>query len=282
MPRISLIDLQTNRRPLAVATLVAVVVGLLVAFKIALPPTLRHHSVGLGTESALVDTSKSQLSTLGSPTSNQVSALAFRASLLASLMTTPSFERAIARGAGIPATNLQIIPDVTVAAATPAPAVVPNSPGEASRPDKVTIIVPTVAAGQLPILQVTTQATTPKIAAALATSAIAVASANVKSPSQGQHISPSNQLVIRKLGPAASGWQGVGLSPVWGIVAAIVLLLLEAAGVLVLKARRRRPGAEPAPDEVSPAPSGSADPDGRWVSGATSIPASVVAGRRRK
>ena len=92
-----------HRLLVVVAALIAVLVGLAVAYRIGFPAKLesRRYDVGLGTVTALVDTPSSQIVDLGGKTGADIGTLSARASLLANLMTSSPIKDEIASRAGV-------------------------------------------------------------------------------------------------------------------------------------------------------------------------------------
>src|SRR3954453_9015953 len=97
-----------HRLLVVVAALIAVLVGLGVAYRIGFPAKLerRPYHVGLGTVTALFDTPSSQVVDLGGKTGADIATLAARAQLLASLMTISPIKDEIASRAGVASDKL--------------------------------------------------------------------------------------------------------------------------------------------------------------------------------
>ncbi len=206
----------------------------------------RRHRVGIASESALVDSPKSQVADLGSSSGSDITDLAYRASLLASLMTSSPLEDQIAQRSGIaPGDLIATGPATAVGSDSPAPSV-PSASVSASNPKASTLsaTVPTLAAGQIPVIQISTQAPTPAIAASLAENAFAVLEANINSLALADNVPGVQRVVIRTLGAAQSTWQTSGPSLLDGILAAILIFVMGCGAIVGRSTRRsaRRAG----------------------------------------
>ena len=151
-----------HRLLVVVAALIAVLVGLGVAYRIGFPAKLesRRYDVGLGTVTALVDTPSSQIVDLGGKTGADIGTLAARAQLLASLMTSSPIKDEIASRAGVAPDKL-----IALSAAGALPGAPPSGGASISQSSPkaniLTARIPNLESGDVPIIAVTTQAPVP-------------------------------------------------------------------------------------------------------------------------
>jgi len=267
-----------HRRVLmAPVLLLACVVGLAITYHIGLPLKPRQYRVGVGSAAAFIDSSQSQVASLGQ-TGSDIGTLAARASLLASLMASSPIKDDIARRAGIAVKNLAATsPDTLSAAISPAPAVTTAAlSASQARAAVLTISVPTLPAGRLPIIQVSTQAGSAAAAAGLADAAFAALAADVSSVAAADQVPALQRLVIRQLGPATSGVAIRGPGLLSGIIGGLAALLLGCAVIVWVSslaaawrhslALEREPQRQPqaAPDSLpDPTPSARASAEPR-------------------
>ncbi|HSS58860.1 MAG TPA: hypothetical protein VLK59_12685, partial [Solirubrobacteraceae bacterium] len=164
-----------HRLLVVVAALIAVLVGLGVAYRIGFPAKLesRRYDVGLGTVTALVDTPSSQIVDLGGKTGADIGTLAARAQLLASLMTSSPIKDEIASRAGVAPDKL-----IALSAAGALPGAPPSGGASISQSSPkaniLTARIPNLESGDVPIIAVTTQAPSAATATRLANESIAV------------------------------------------------------------------------------------------------------------
>ncbi|HWF49602.1 MAG TPA: hypothetical protein VG294_03065 [Solirubrobacteraceae bacterium] len=222
------------RRRLVIAALVAaILVGVAIPYNI---PNMssRQHRVGVASASGLVDSAKSQVADLGVAGGADVGSLSYRASLLASIMTSSPIVSDIARRAGVPVSTLIVNgPTTVVGTGAPAP-IISNAQISPSNPraSTLTATVPTLAAGQIPVIQVTAQAPTATIAGNLANAAFTALQADVSSVATADKIPALQRLVVRPLGPASVGEASQGPGPILGLVGAVAAFLLLCGAIL--------------------------------------------------
>jgi hypothetical protein len=230
---VALRRLRRRRRLVVLTLIVACAVGVAITRNIP-SLTSRQHRVGIASASALVDSSRSQVADLGDSSGTDVVTLAGRASLLASLMTSSPIKDTIAARAGInPADLIAEGPATVTGTGSPGPSV-PDAPISMSNP-KASLLdatVPTLAAGQIPVIQVNTQAPTAAIAANLADAAFTALQTEIRSLAATDRIPTLEQVVIRPLGLANAAESSQGPGPLLGIVAAIVAFLLGCGAIL--------------------------------------------------
>ena len=218
----------------AAALVFACLVGIAITYQIGFPPKSRQHNVGVASASALVDSSKSQVADLSAGAGSDAVSLAARASLLASLMATSPIKDDIAARGGVPANLLVATPPPSIGtASSPAPAVTSASASSSDpRASTLNISIPNVQAGQLPIIQVSTQARTEALAARIANAAFAALQADVSSVATADNVPTLQRLVVRALGPANSGVVSQGPGPLFGLLGAIGAFVLACAAIL--------------------------------------------------
>jgi hypothetical protein len=209
--------LSQRRRLVLLALVLACLAVVAIPYRI---PSMqsRQHRVGIASASALVDTPRSQVADLGEQDGSAVTPLAYRASLLASIMTSPSIKDDIAQIAGVPVSDLIVTGPATVEGSdSPAPSV-SNASVSASSPKAsiVTASIPTLAAGQLPVIQVNTQARTASLAASLANASFQALQSDVNSAASTDDV------------PALQ--RGPGL--LFGILGAVLVFLLACGAIL--------------------------------------------------
>src|SRR4051794_4812749 len=146
----------------AAVGVVAVLDGVSIVYHIAPPSTFtsRQHELGIASVAALIDTPTSQVVDLGGPDSTHAGMLAGRASLLASLMTSSPIKDEIAKRAGVDPRELIAIPPPSAGTAVPpAPGLTGASVSESDpRAHVIRASVPTLQSGDMPLVQVETQA----------------------------------------------------------------------------------------------------------------------------
>jgi len=188
-------DLWRCRRLVAVFALVAVLIGLLVAYHPSFPARSRAHHVGEGHLQILVDTPASQVVEVETDGS---SSLGSRASLIANLMVAGEVKQAIARAAKLPPQRLIAISDA---------AVVPSTPSAVRVKDPRAFLLKTSVVSnedgvQLPIIAVDTQAPDAQSAAALANAAAAGLKEYLDARAKGTGVPDAKRLQVRSLGVA--------------------------------------------------------------------------------
>ena len=243
-------ELWRFRGPVLAAGLFALVVGVLLMFRVSVPGGIesRRYDVGLASTTALVDTPSSQVVDLGD-TGSDVGSLSVRASLLASLMTSSPIKDQIAERAGLdPGTLIAIPPSSSGPGASPAPTV----PGT-EKPGAIVLraTVPILESGEVPIISVNTQAPDAKVARKLADEAVAVLRAHLISVAGQSRVPDARRVIVRQLGPARASVVSRGPGPALAIVAALVVFGMGCGALLGLSwlIREWRRG----PDEDKPA-----------------------------
>jgi hypothetical protein len=236
--------LRERRRLLAVALVIAVVIGVLVSYRVSLmPPGLhtRVHAVGQASAQVLIDTPRSQIADLNptGPTDPSGAVIYARAGLLADLVATPPVERAIAVQAGIPFDQLVVTPP-PASIVTPAKgAVLPGgrTPAAARRWKLAVTVDPS-----LPIIAFVAVAPSPRGAAQLAAAAISSLGDQMSATADAQRIPTNQRLIINPIAPPVPGTLSSGPGGLVGLIVGVVAFLLMSAGILGADGRLRRPG----------------------------------------
>jgi hypothetical protein len=124
-------------------------------------------------------------------------------------------------------------PASVVGSDSPAPSV-PNTTISPSSPKASTLTasVPTLAAGQIPVIQVNTQAPTAAIAANLANATFAALQSDVNSVAGTDNVPVLQRVVIRPLGPATATSVSQGPGLLFGMAGAVLTFFL-ACGAIV-------------------------------------------------
>jgi hypothetical protein len=208
-----------------VAALLATLIGFSMAYRIGFPPKLesRQYHVAIGSTMALVDTPSSQVVDLGGDTGASIQTLAARASLLASLITSSPLKDEIASRAGVAPTKL-----IAVSPASGPPGSGVNAP----EANVLKASIPNLESGEIPIIQVSTQAPDPAVAARLANQAIAVLQAHLASVAGVDKVPDARRMVVRQLGPARFSTQSRGPGRMLAIVAALFVFAFGCATIL--------------------------------------------------
>lgn len=231
-------ELLRSRLLVVAVALLALVVGLSVGYRIGFPPSLesRHYEVGIASATALVDTPSSHVADLGGKAGTDVATLSARASLLASLVTSSPLKGEIARRAGVALDELIASPPATVGpAASPAPHVSGASISASDpRAHVLRTDVPALGSGAMPIITVDSQAPDERQAARLANEAVAVLKAHVQTVATLDRVPPARRVALTQLGPARAATVTRGPRAIYGLLAALAVLVLGCAAILAV------------------------------------------------
>jgi capsular polysaccharide biosynthesis protein len=237
MELVGILRLLWRFRALVVAVaLVAILVGMALTYRIGLPPKLesRQYEVGLASAEALVDTPSSQVVDLGAQTGSDITTLAGRATLLASLLTSSPIKDEVARRAGVDPRELIAVPPSGAAPGAPGPGRV--SGGAVSLTDpRANILratVPTLESGDVPIIAISTQAPEAVVAAKLADESVAVLKQRLESVAGADKVPSDRRLVVDELGPARSTVERRGPQPFMAVIAALFVFFLGCAAIV--------------------------------------------------
>ncbi len=212
---------------LAVVLVLAVVAGMLVAFRPGVPPESRRYDVWLSSAEILIDTSEPQVvDTQGA----DVTTLANRATLLGNLMTAGELKDAIAERAGIPPGRLVVVPPANPGTPDVEPAPVATAAGSRIPDSEATILTLTTGA-TVPILGVTAQAPNRGTAERLAAAPIEELERYLDTVAAGEEIPAARKLVVQQLGAATPQLDTRG--PHW-LLAVAVAVLVALLGFLVI------------------------------------------------
>ncbi|MGZ4181596.1 MAG: hypothetical protein ACXVUL_13065 [Solirubrobacteraceae bacterium] len=241
-----------RRRP------IAVLIAFVFACAVGAALYSSNSKVGVASASALVDSSKSQVADLGDSSGASVGALAYRASLLASLMTNPPIVNQIAKAAGLTPAELTATGPSPVAGPSGAlPATAAPAAGSGPNASTLTASVPTLPAGQLPVIQINTEAPTPALAGKLANAGFTALQAQINSVAGTNDISVPQRVVIRELGPATASWSSQGPGTLLAGVGAIFAFILACSAILAVASLRAALREEAARER---GPQGATDP----------------------
>jgi hypothetical protein len=243
-----------HRLLVVVAALIAVLVGLGVAYRIGFPAKLesRQYHVGLGTVTALVDTPSSQVVDLGGKTGADIATLAARAQLLASLMTSSPIKDEIASRAGVAPDKL-----IAQSAAGDVPGAAPSDGASVSMGDpKANILnarIPNLESGDVPIIAVNTQAPDAAVAARLANESIAVLKEHLQTVAGIDKVPDARRVVVTQLGRARASEEARGPSQLMALGAGLFVFILGCLAILGIVALvsgwRRAAQLEPGADD---------------------------------
>jgi hypothetical protein len=241
MEFVAILRLLWRQRLLVTAAgVLALLIGVSMAYRLGLTPQSRSYQVGVGSVTALVDTPSSQVVDLGGGTGSDVQNLSGRASLLASLMTSSPIKDEIAARAGVAADAFITVPLADGGAA--AAGASGDSSGSISPNDRRASIlkasIPQLES-TLPIISVRTQAPDAEAAARLANDSIAVLQEHLKSVAGTDKVPTSRRVVVRQLGPARSVTVTRGPGKTMAIAVTIVVFLLACALIVGVSALAR-------------------------------------------
>lgn len=247
----SLRELWRLRLLVALGALLAIVVGLSVAYHISLPMTLhsRQYHVGIASTNALIDTSNSQVVDLGDGMTNTAGSLPGRAMLLARLLAAPPLKDEIARRAGVPPRMLIGIagsPDAAGSASSDTPT---DTSVKLDDPRANILTVGTDEA--LPLLDVQAQAPSVATAQRLANAAITVLISHVDTLAGADGIPAARRLVVKQLGSARGAEQLRGPSRMMAMIVGLFVFALVCGGTLLIASLSRAWWRAKAADDVA-------------------------------
>ena len=226
-------ELWRRRMAVGLVALAAIVVGLLLAFRLGFPPESRQYEVGLATARVLVDTPQSQVIKVD-PKGSET--LGLRANVLANLMVEGEAKAAIARRAGLPPRRLLGVAESALKPQTVSP--------KARRNPDVHLIstraVTNLDGEQLPIIEIEAQAPDASSARALANASITGLTDYLDARAAvGEAVDARRRLRVTGLGtaPATVSTRGPSLSVALG--AAIFVFLAGCAAILLVSALHR-------------------------------------------
>jgi hypothetical protein len=236
MEAVSILRELWRRRPIVgVVVILAVLGGLMVAFRVSLmPPALqsRSYDVGLATARMLVDTPNSQVIAV-SPKGSEL--LGARASLLSTLMTEGRVKADIARRVGLRPKELIATAESGAGSAEAAPV---RKPGPDARVLTTRVLTNNVGE-QLPIIEVEAQGPDTEAAARLANAAVNSLRESLDSRAASENVADARRLRVTALGPPEVREAGRGPRALLGLVAALFLFAAGCGLTLLLASLAR-------------------------------------------
>lgn len=224
-------ELSRRRVMVGIVFAVALIAGLLLAFKPGVPPSSRQYDVALSSADILVDTNDSQVAAV-TGRGPDLPTLASRANLIGNLMTGGPLKEAIATAADIPAGKLVVVP--------PSNPLTPNVPSAPVRPpesreisDADSTILSLSTDASLPILHIVAQAPSPEEARELTTAAVEQIKEYVGTVVAAQNVPAAHQLVIRELGAPVAETATRGLARRYALFAFFGILLFGCTAILI-------------------------------------------------
>ncbi|WP_028060381.1 hypothetical protein [Candidatus Solirubrobacter pratensis] len=218
----------------AIAAVLAVVLGGLTAYRPGLPPKSRQYSVGIASARALVDTPNSQVVDLGVKDDANAGVLPARAVLLANLLVSSPLKDEAAKRANVPADRLIAIADTPTDGAPVDNQLTTGASVKATDPQANVLTAHTDES--LPLITVNTQAPDPQTAARLANAAMDVLESQLSSLLAGGNVPSDRQIVLKRLGTARAGNQQRGPSSAMAMAVTIILFLLQCGLLLATMA----------------------------------------------
>lgn len=220
---------------MAAAVLLALVGGLLVLYRVGLPPQNRQYSVGVATIDAIVDTPRSQVVDLAGTQGTDIASLAARASLLASLVAVSPIREEVATRAGIPPQRLIGLPPVRPGPESRRPRPVSGATIAIDDPEANILrpSVPFLAAGDNPIIEIEAQAPDAAAAARLATAALVALQAYLERVATADGVPANRRLVLQQFAPAAASTQRRGPSSFVAVLIGLGVLGVGCAGIVI-------------------------------------------------
>jgi hypothetical protein len=239
-------ELRQFPRAVAVVAALAIVAGLLTAFRISgLGLESKRYEAGYARGAAVVDTLRSQ-TVDSAPQGGSITALTDHAVLLADLMTRSPLREEIAARAGIPPGHLLTERPMNLLEKRLTNREVSQSTVTAADRDAYVMRVGAnpLVEGSSPIIGIDVRAPDPRAAARLADTAFTVLRAHIDDvASSGPR--PSVPIKVEQLEPATAEAVRVGPSPVLAILAAVAVFALGSATIIAVTRlrvglRRRR------------------------------------------
>ena len=240
-------ELWRQRTLVALALALAIMVGMVAAYRITLSPpgvTSRQHHVGIASARVLVDTPSSQVVDLGLKQDANAGVLPARAVLLANLLTTSPLRDEIAKITGAAPDRLIALADTPLDSGPPVGT--PLATGASVKVgDPRANVVKLHTDVSLPLITVNTEAPDAATAARLADGTVRVLTDYLASLVTSGNVPKNRQLVVKRLGGAHAATEQRGPSRVLAFTAAILVFLLGCGSILLLSAlvRERRKAA---------------------------------------
>jgi hypothetical protein len=223
------------RRRLAVClvALAAILTGLLLSFRLGLPPESRRYDVGIATARVLVDTPQSQVIKVD-PKGSET--LGLRANVLANLMVEGKAKAAIAKRAGLEPRRIVAIAESELEQQM--------VPAKARRNPDVNLmktrVVTDLDGERLPIIEIEVQAPDAARATALANASVTGLTDYLNARAAAdEEVDARRRLRVSGLGTAQATVSTRGPSPVVTLAAAIFVFLAGCAAILLVSALAR-------------------------------------------
>lgn len=229
-------ELLRHRVLVAVTAVLAVAVGVLLAFRVSVsPPKLesRQYTIGVASASALVDTPSSQVVDLGLKASAAGSTLPSRAALLASLLTASPLKEEIAKRAGIDPRLLIATAPAAEVGASGQKAATPLATGATVSPkDRRASTIELQTDVTLPIITVNVTSQDPGRATRLANATVATLEQHVSTMAGQGGVPDDQRLLVKQLGQANAALATRGGSTMLAGGAGIMVFLLGCGAIL--------------------------------------------------
>jgi hypothetical protein len=223
-------ELWRRRATVGLVALAAILFGLVLTFRLELPPQSRQYEVGIATARVLVDTPQSQVIKVD-PKGSET--LGLRANVLANLMVEGEAKAAIARRAGLEPRRLLAIAESALEPQTVSK--------KALRNPKINLLTTRVVTNldgeQLPIIEIEAQAPTAARAKTLANATVTGLSDYLEAKvAAGEEVDARRRLRVSGLGSAQATVSTRGPSPAVGVGVAIFVFLGGCAAILLASA----------------------------------------------
>ena len=233
-------ELWRRRYSVGLGLAYAVVVVILMSYRVALSPSLkiesRQYDAGIAATDVLVDSPNSQVVDVGGGSADVEGAtidlvgLSTRARLLASLMSSSPLKDRIASAAGIKTDKLIVIAP-TGDALTPRETPGTNTSVKAG--DRDANVLGLFVDETLPILTMRVQAPDAATAKRLATSAVSELGVYLKAVASADNVPDARQLVVEPLGKATSATVVKGPRRLFALLVGLLVLAVWCAGTVM-------------------------------------------------
>lgn len=219
-------ELWRRRMAVGLVALVAILMGLLLTFRVGIPPESRRYEVGIATTRVLVDTPQSQVIKVD-PKGSET--LGLRANVLANLMVEGEAKAAIARRAGLKPKRLFATAESALKPQTISPKVRrnPNINLISTR------VVTNLDGEQLPIIEIEAQAPDAERATALANASVSGLTDYLDArAATGEEVDANRRLRVTGLGTPQATVSTRGPGAAVALAAAIFVFLGGCAAIL--------------------------------------------------
>jgi hypothetical protein len=219
-------ELWRRRALVALAALVAVLIGLAVAYTVTFPPESRRAEVGIASGRILVDTPDSQVIDVQPKGSGT---LGIRAGVVANLMTEGDVKAAIAQRAGLRPGQLR----AGVKVEGQLPALLSEASGDPGAHLLITSPATNPDGTPLPMVDIEAQAPAPEGAARLADAAVSGLNDYLDTKAAGEDVPDAERLQVTGLGAPAIHRETRGPSRLVAAAVGIFAFLLGCVAILV-------------------------------------------------